>query len=130
MNHISNQKYDNKTDSKIQGIYFELEQLRKNKRLVTTPEELEALEREIRALTDQLASLILGHKLQESLDSEKSRKAEKNLVKSWPARLKNEGKIKVNISTSTGTQVEISTHYYRRNCDNEKGNGLKVFMRG
>jgi len=58
MNHISSCEYDNKTDSKIQEIYIKLEQLRKNKRLVTTPEELEALEREIRALTDQLASLI------------------------------------------------------------------------
>jgi len=130
MNHILNHKYDNKTDNKIQEIYIKLEQLRKNKRLVTTPEELETLEREIRALTDQLASLILGQKLQESLDSEESCEAEKVLVKSWPARLKNEGKIKVNICTSTGTKIEISTHYYRRNCDRRKGKRSKGVYAG
>ena len=130
MNHMSNQKHDNKTDRKIQEIYIKLEQLRKNKRRVTTPEELEALEREIRALTDQLASLILGQKIQESLDSEESREAEKILVKSWPTKLKNEGSIKVNIRTSTGFIVEISTRYYRRNCDRRKGKRLKGIYAG
>lgn len=130
MNHILNHKYDNKPDNKIQEIYFKLEQLRKNKCLVTTPEELEALEREIRVLTDQLASLILGQKLQESLDSEESCEAEKVLVKNWPARLKNEGKIKVNVCTSTGTKVEISTHYYRRSCDKRKGKRSKGVYAG
>jgi hypothetical protein len=64
------------------------------------------------------------------LDSEESREAEKILVKSWPARLKNEGKVKVNISTSTGTKIEISTYYYRRNCDRRKGKRSKGVYAG
>ena len=42
MNHVSNHKYDNQAEIRIQEFYLELEQLRKNKRLVTTSEELEA----------------------------------------------------------------------------------------
>jgi hypothetical protein len=130
MNHNLNHKYDNKADTRIQKIYLELEELRKNKKLITTPEELEAIEREIIILTNELASLILGQKLQESLDSEESFEAEKILIKGWSQRLKNEGKIKVNICTSTGTVVEISTRYYRRKCDRIKGKRSKGVYAG
>src|SRR5436190_2002107 len=37
--------------------------------LVTSPEELEALEREIRQRTDRLGSLLVGHHLQQALDA-------------------------------------------------------------
>lgn len=130
MNHISKHKHDNKTDSEIQEIYIKLSLIRKNERLVTTPEELEALEQEIRTLTDQLASLILGQKIQESLDSDESHEAEKTLVKSWPIRLKNEGKIDVNIRTSPGFIVKISTRYYRRSCDRRNGKHSKGVYAG
>ena len=38
-------------------------------RLVTSPDALEALEREIRQRTDRLGSLWVGHHLQHALDS-------------------------------------------------------------
>jgi len=38
-------------------------------RLVTSPEALEALAREIRQRTDRLGSLLVGHHLQHALDS-------------------------------------------------------------
>ncbi len=59
-------------------VMGELDELRKNARIVTTPEELEALEREIRELTDRLASLLLEQKLQVSLDSAELEQGEKN----------------------------------------------------
>ena len=47
MNHDSDNEHNNNIDSQIQEIYAKLEQLRQNKQVVTTPEETEALEREM-----------------------------------------------------------------------------------
>ncbi len=55
--------------SQYEEVLAELDELRKNARILIPPEELEALEREIRELTDRLASLLLEQKLQTSLDS-------------------------------------------------------------
>jgi len=64
--------------SEIDKVMQKIDRLQKSTRIVTTPEELEALEREIRQLTDGLASLLLKQKLQASLDSEKMEQGEKN----------------------------------------------------
>ena len=53
----------------IQEALHELHQLQQTPRLVTSPDELEALEREIRQHTDRLGSLLVGHHLQQALDS-------------------------------------------------------------
>jgi hypothetical protein len=59
---------------------------------VTTPQELESLEREIRELTERLGNALLGEKVQASLDSDKLSEPEQGLVKQHPKRLKSEGK--------------------------------------
>ncbi len=53
----------------IQEVLNELRQMQETPRLVTSPNELEALEREIRQRTDRLGSLLVGHHLQQALDS-------------------------------------------------------------
>src|SRR5882724_11416464 len=53
----------------IQEVLDELHQMQQTPRLVTSPEELETLEREIRQRTDQLGSLLVGYHLQQALDS-------------------------------------------------------------
>jgi polyhydroxyalkanoate synthesis regulator phasin len=53
----------------IQEVLDELQQLQQTPRLVTSPEELEALEREIRQRTDRLGSLLVGSHLQQALDA-------------------------------------------------------------
>ena len=104
----------------IQKIYEQLAWLQQEDRIVTNAEELEELEREIRRLTDQLGSLLLGKKVQESLDSPEGEAAEKELVKSIPKRLKSEGKKAVHIKTSFGYQITVRVRYYRRNCDRKR----------
>ena len=52
-----------------QEVLDELQQLQQTPRLVTSPEELEALEREIRQRTDRLGSLLVGSHLQQALDA-------------------------------------------------------------
>ena len=53
----------------IQEVLNELRQMQQPPQLVTSPEELEALEREIRQRTDRLGSLLVGHHMQQALDS-------------------------------------------------------------
>ena len=54
----------------IQEVLDELRQMQQLPQLVTSPEALEALEREIRQRTDRLWSLLVGHHLQQALDAD------------------------------------------------------------
>jgi hypothetical protein len=60
--------------TKRQEVYRRLQELEQERRRVHTPEELEALEREIRGYTDQLGALLLEMHLQASLDCEEHQK--------------------------------------------------------
>jgi hypothetical protein len=53
----------------IQEALDELYQMQQAPRLVTSPEELEALERHIRQGTDRLGSLLIGYHLQRAFDA-------------------------------------------------------------
>ena len=64
----------------IQEALDELQQMQQTPRLVTSPEELEALEREIRQRTDRLGSLLVGHHLQQALDSAALQAEQEQLV--------------------------------------------------
>jgi hypothetical protein len=57
-------------------------------RLLTSPEELEALEHEIRQRTDRLGSLLVGQHLQQSLDADALQAEQEQLVSHWPKPLK------------------------------------------
>jgi len=72
----------------IQEALHELHQLQQTLRLVTSPDELEALEREIRQHTDRLGSLLVGHHLQQALDSAAMQAEQEQLVRQWPQSLK------------------------------------------
>src|SRR5919199_5456373 len=86
----------------IQEVLDELRQMQQAPRLVTSPDELEALEREIRQRTDRLGSLLVGHHLQQALDSAALQAAQEQLVHQWPKPLKNDGRVKVEIRTAQG----------------------------
>jgi hypothetical protein len=53
----------------IQEVLDELGQIQQTPRLVTSPEDLEALEHEMRQRTDHLGSLLVGYHMQRALDS-------------------------------------------------------------
>ena len=86
----------------IQEVLNELRQMQQTPRLVTSPDELEALEREIRQRTDRLGSLLVGHHLQQALDSAALQAEQAQLVSHWPKPLKNDGKVKVGVRTAQG----------------------------
>ena len=98
----------------IQEVLDELHQMQQTPRLVTNPDELEALEREIRRRTDRLGSLLVGSHLQQALDSTALQAEQKRLARHWPKPLKNDGKVKVWVRTAQGLAVPVWVTYYRR----------------
>ena len=53
---------------------------------LTCAEEMEALEREIQSQTDELALLIIEHHVQQALESEAIKKAERHFIRSLPGK--------------------------------------------
>jgi len=83
-----------KYEIEVAQIQTKIEEIQKSIRIVTNPAELEALEKEIQMLVNELGSALLGQKLQESVDSETVSEAEKALIADHPQRFKREKKIK------------------------------------
>ena len=84
----------NDYDSEIEKVKTTLTEFQQNPHLVSSAEGMEELELKIRQMTDLLGSLLLGLKLQESLDSVPVECAAQELVDSVPQKMKSEGKKK------------------------------------
>jgi hypothetical protein len=108
-----------------QEVYGRLQGLEQERRRVHTPEELEALEREIRGYTDQLGALLLEMHLQASLDSEEQQEKEEELIRSWPGRLRSDGYERGRIFTLGGFWITVRVRYYGRACDRRSGKRYK-----
>src|SRR5688572_30952529 len=93
---------DNDYAMQIQEALDELQQMQAAPRVVTNPEDLAALERELRGRTDRLSSLLLGLHLQHSLASEDLKGEQDLLVSHWPKPLKNDGRVQVWVRTVGG----------------------------
>lgn len=84
-----------KYEIEVTQIQQKIEELQKSIRIVTSPVELETLEKEIQVLVNALGNALLGQKLQESVDSETVSATEKELIAEHPQRFKREKKIKM-----------------------------------
>lgn len=98
----------------IQEVLDNLHQMQQAPQLATNPEEFEALERDIRQHTDRLGSLLVGHHLQASLDSDALEVEQDLLVSHWSKPLQNDGKVTVWVRTAQGVAVPVRVTYYRR----------------
>jgi hypothetical protein len=105
----------------IQEVLDELRQMQQPPQLVTSPDALEALEREIRQRTDRLGSLLVGQHLQQALDADAFQVEQEQLVRQWPHPLKNDGKVRVMIRTAQGLAVPVRVTYYRRKGQRRAG---------
>jgi hypothetical protein len=105
----------------IQETLNELRQMQQTPRLVTSPDDLEALEREIRQRTDRLGSLLVGYHLQQALDAAALQAEQEQLVRQWPKPLKNDGKVTVMVRTVQGLAVPVRVTYYRRTGQRRAG---------
>src|SRR5262244_629156 len=68
----------------IQDVLNELREMQESPQLVSSPDEIETLIREIRQRTDRLGSLLVGYHLQQALDSDALQAAQEQLVHQWP----------------------------------------------
>ena len=105
----------------IQEVLDALHQMQQAPRLVTSPEELEALERHIRQGTDRLGSLLIGYHLQQALDAPAFQAEQDLLVSHWSTPLKSDGKVQVRIRTAHGHTVAVWTTYSRRKRQRRAG---------
>lgn len=81
-------------DDEIEKIKVALTEFQQNAHLVSSAKGVEKLEQDIRQMTDLLGSLLLGQKLQQSLDAAPVEYAAQELVDSLPQKMKSEGKKK------------------------------------
>lgn len=98
-------------EDKLQEVYERLHELEQDLGKLTSPEELEELERAIRACTDTLASLLLERHVQASLDAEEQREKEAELIRALPQKIKNEGYETVRIRTASGLCITVRARY-------------------
>src|SRR4029450_11329022 len=105
----------------IQEVLNELRQMQQTPRRVPSPDDLEALEREIRQRTDRLGSLLVGYHIQQALDSAALQAEQEQLVRHGPKPLKNDGKVKVLVRTAQGHTVPVWVAYYRRKGQRRAG---------
>ena len=84
----------NDYDDEIEKIKVALTEFQQSAHLVSSAKGVEKLEQDIRKMTDLLGSLLLGQKLQQSLDSAPVERAAQELVDSLPQKMKSEGKKK------------------------------------
>ena len=105
----------------IQEVLNELRQLQQPPRLVTSPDDLEALAREMRHRTDRLGSLLVGYHMQQALDAAAWQAEQERLVRPWPKPLKNDGKVQVLVRTAQGHTVPVWVTYYRRKGQRRAG---------
>ncbi len=91
----------------IQEVLDALRQMQQPPQLVTSPEALAALEREMRQRTERLGSLLVGQHLQQALEAAAFQAAQEQLVRQWPKPLKNDGKVTGMVRTLQGLAVPV-----------------------
>lgn len=82
-----------------------------------TAEELEELERQSRAISDGFFAAMFAPILQRAVGSNTVGEAARELVGNLPRRMRSDGLETVNVRTSRGTTVPVSTPYYREKND-------------
>ncbi len=97
---------------------------------VSTPEQLEALERTIAEQAAHASAEQLRRQLQAALDSDGQQERERQLIDAWPGRMKSEGRKAVQVLVLGGVLITLWVRYYRRACDRRSGKRYKGVCAG
>ncbi len=130
MNNDLEKNYVSENTAALQEVYAQLHAWEQNAFEVDTPEELEALEREIGGQTARLGALLLQRQLQAHLDSQEQEARERKLLDALPGKMKSEGRQAVRVLTREGVEIILWVRYYRRACDRRKGKRHKGVYAG
>jgi hypothetical protein len=98
----------------------EIEGLLDSNEYAKNASELEALEKEIVRKTDRLAGLLIGYKVQQSVDSEELSAESVKLIDACPKKLKNQGRREVKIHCLRGEEVIIKCAYFSQKGKKDK----------
>ena len=90
----------------------DLNRIIEEKDMVCNPEEVEKLEKEVISQTDRLAGLIIGIKLQESINSQELKQESSELIKALPQKMKNQGPKNVKVRFLRGEPIVIKINYF------------------
>ena len=96
----------------MQEVMEEIIKLSKTAIKLGNSADLEGIEKRVGALTDQLAAIVVGLKVQEALASAELQEESKKLIKSYPKRLKNQGPLEVAVRVLRGGIVKVKSNYY------------------
>lgn len=107
----------------IEEALKEIDLIQKEKGLVKTGEELEALERRIVDATDKLAGALVAQKVQASIHSEELKDEAVLLVNRYPKKMKNQGIRDVTIRPSRGEPFTVKTPYFSQKGKRKKKPG-------
>jgi len=110
-----------KIEIEIQILMEEMKEMSCSGSVLSTVDELEALEETLQNKARQLADLIAAVKIQQSLDNEVFREDIRQFVKQQPHKLKNYGHRLVKLRFAGGTVITLRVAYYARACDLKKG---------
>jgi len=94
-------------EKRIEKALKEIDLIQKEKNLVKTAEELEALERRIVEATDKLAGALVAQKVQDSIHSKELKYEADRLVNTYPKKMKNQGIRDVTIRPSRGEPFTV-----------------------
>jgi hypothetical protein len=127
LSQIAKQPVQQESESQYMSIKFAVKKsLKRLEELLDSPDyakdasELEALEKEIVRRTDQLAGLLIGYKVQQSIESEELKKETLKLIEACPKKLKNQGGREVRIHPLRGEEVTITCSYFSQKSKKDK----------
>ena len=104
----------------IEKALQEIDLIQKERSLVKTAEELEALERRIIEATDNLAGALVAQKVQDSIKSKELKNEAAHLVITYPKKMKNQGLRDVTIRPSRGEPFTVETTYFSQKGKRKK----------
>lgn len=107
----------------IEKALEEIDLIQKEKGVVRTAEELEALERRIIEATDKLAGALVAQKVQASIHSEELKAEAALLAKRYPKKMKDQGMRDVTIRPSRGEPFTVKATYFSQKGKRKKKPG-------
>ena len=107
-------------EKRIEKALQEIDLIQRERSLVKTAAELEALERRIIEATDKLAGALVAQKVQDSIKSKELKAEAALLVKTHPKKMKNQGLRDVTIRPSRGEPFTVKTTYFSQKGKRKK----------
>jgi|GEM_PF-2597608 len=104
----------------IEKALKEIDLIQKEKSLVKTADELEALERRIVEATDKLAGALVAQKVRASIHNKELKEEAALLVNRYPRKMKNQGIRDVTIRPSRGEPFTVKTTYFSQKGKRKK----------